>query len=200
MTSTAGRRKVLFIGEGSTLAHAARPMALAAALPSDRYEAILATPERYLGFSPPGVQWLPLSAQTPEAFAERLRQGAPVFSRALLELYVEQDLELIETVRPDVVVGDLRLSLAASARLGQVPYISVSNAYWSPDRPLKARRPSLDMFQSWPGPLADLAFATLGSLAMRRHASPVHRVMMAYELGGVGRDIRRAFRGRSGLQ
>ena len=45
-TKREARRRVLFIGEGSTLAHAARPLALAAALPSDRYDVTIATPER----------------------------------------------------------------------------------------------------------------------------------------------------------
>jgi len=188
-----GRRRVLFIGEGATLAHAARPLALAAALPQDRYEAILAAPDRYRRFAPPHVRWLPLDAQTPEAFAERLRRGEPVFSRKLLDRYVEQDLALMRALKPDVVVGDLRLSLAASARLAAVPYVNLTNACWSPDRPLRARRPSLDMFRLWPGPLADLAFAALGRLALRRHASPMHRLMEAHGMGGLDRDIRRAF-------
>ena len=185
--------RVLFIGEGSTLAHAARPLALAAALPRDTHGAIIAAPERYRRFAPPGVRWIDLDAQTPEAFAERLARGEPVFSRALLERYVEQDLALFEAVRPDVVVGDLRLSLAASARLAKVPYISLSNAYWSPDRPLRARRPTIHLLRGWPAPFADLLFAAAGPLALRRHASPVHRLMAGRGLGGLDRDLRRAF-------
>ena len=185
--------RVLFIGEGSTLAHAARPLALAAALPPDTHEAVIAAPERYRRFAPALMRWIDLDAQTPETFAERLARGEPVFSRALLERYVEQDLALFEAVRPDVVVGDLRLSLAASARLAKVPYISLSNAYWSPDRPLRARRPTIDQLRGWPAPLADLLFAAAGPLAFRRHASPVHRLMAGRGLGGVDRDLRRAF-------
>src|SRR4051812_31870479 len=101
------RRRVLFIGEGSTLAHAARPLALAAALPRDRFEAVVATPELYRRWAGPGLDWRPLDAQSPEAFAGRLRAGKPVFSRPRLERYVEEDLALIAEVRPDVVVGDL---------------------------------------------------------------------------------------------
>ena len=50
------RVRVLFIGEAATLAHVARPLALAAALPKHRYEVVLATPERYRDWTPRGVQ------------------------------------------------------------------------------------------------------------------------------------------------
>ena len=112
------RLRVLFIGEGATLAHAARPLALAGALSEDRYEAIIATPERYRTWVPSHVEWRPLDAQSPEQFAERLTSGRPLYSGPRLESYVTQDLELIAAVRPDVVVGDFRLSLAPSGRSG----------------------------------------------------------------------------------
>jgi UDP:flavonoid glycosyltransferase YjiC (YdhE family) len=35
-------------------------------------------------------------------------------------------------VRPDLVVGDLRLSLAVSTAVAKIPYANLINAYWSP--------------------------------------------------------------------
>ena len=49
-----------------------------------------------------------------------------------LDRYVEEDLRLIDSFRPDVVVGDFRVSLAISARKARIPYVNVTNAYWSP--------------------------------------------------------------------
>jgi UDP:flavonoid glycosyltransferase YjiC (YdhE family) len=188
------RRRVLFIGEGSTLAHAARPLALAAALPRDRYEVLLAAPERYRRWAPAHVGWRTLDAQTAEAFARRLSAGKPLFSAPRLEQYVADDLELIADFRPDVVVGDFRLSLAASARKAGVPYINISNAYWSPDRPLRLiRPPSLSLFKGWPSPLAELAFKMLSPSAQRWHARPIDQLLIAHGLPGVGQDVRRAF-------
>ena len=189
----AERRRVLFIGEGSTLAHAARPLALAAALPADRYEAIIATPERYRRWAPDHLPWWPLQAQSAEAFAARLSAGKPLFSRARLEQYVAEDLQLISEARADVVVGDFRLSLAASARKAGTPYINISNAYWSPDRPLRLVRPTLAMFKGWPAPLAELAFRTLSPPALRWHAKPVDELLAAHGLEGIDRNLRRAF-------
>ena len=189
----APRLRVLFIGEGSTLAHAARPLALASALPRGRFEAVIATPERYRTFAPPKLEWLPLQAQTPEEFAERLRRGRPVFNLSRLEAYFAEDLALIERIRPQVVVGDLRLSLAASARKAGVPYVAISNAYWSPDRMLRPIRPTVDRLRGWPAPLAELAFQLFAPTILPRHARPVDELMSAHGLKGTGRDLRRAF-------
>ena len=65
-------------------------------------------------------------------FLRALARGKPVYDLATLERYVDDDLALLRAVRPAVVIGDFRISLAVSARLGGVPYINITNAYWSP--------------------------------------------------------------------
>lgn len=201
-SSATGRRKsapprerlrVLLVGEGATLAHAARPLALAAALPKPRCQVFLALPDRYRRWAPRNVEVLPLQAQSPEVFAERLRRGLPLYSRTRLEAYFDEDLALIRQSGAQAVVGDFRLSLAASARKAQVPYISISNAYWSPDRPLRPVRPVLDRFAGWPAPVAELAFRLLAPSVIRWHAEPVDTLMASHGLEPLGRDIRRAF-------
>ena len=187
------RRRVLFIGEGSTLAHAARPLALAAALPPDRFQAVVALPERYHRWIPPGLERRTLDAQSPASFAARLRSGRPLFSAARLADYFEQDVRLIHEVRPDVVVGDFRLSLAASARATQTPYITISNAYWSPDRPLRPVRPALAALEHWPWPLAEAAFRLAAPMALVRAAAPVDRLLTEHGLEPIDKDVRRAF-------
>ncbi len=187
------RIRVLFFGEGATLAHAARPMALAAALPAARYDPVVATPERYHGLADAGLSLLPLEAQSPEAFEGRLRAGKPVFSEGRLREYVRADLELIAEVRPQVVVGDFRLSLAASAKIAGVPYASISNAYWSPGRPLNAKRAARDVFAHWPGFAADAAFRLLGPVGLAWHAGPMERLLLFHGLEGIGKNLQRAF-------
>jgi UDP:flavonoid glycosyltransferase YjiC (YdhE family) len=49
-----------------------------------------------------------------------------------LRRYVEADLQVIQAIEPDLVVGDLRWSLAVSAPICGVPLASLINAYWSP--------------------------------------------------------------------
>ncbi len=45
---------------------------------------------------------------------------------------MQEELELIERVRPALVVGDFRLSLAVSAAVSGVRCATLINAYWSP--------------------------------------------------------------------
>jgi MGT family glycosyltransferase len=44
---------------------------------------------------------------------------------------VKSDLDAIQTVEPDVVVGDMRWSLSTSARAHGVPYVAIANACWT---------------------------------------------------------------------
>lgn len=46
-----------------------------------------------------------------------------------LRKYVEADLRVLDEIAPDLVVGDLRISLSVSARLAGIPYIAIANAY-----------------------------------------------------------------------
>ena len=55
-----------------------------------------------------------------------------MFPSGVIRSYVQQDREIIRRVKPDLVIGDLRLSLPISARLERVPYTVLMNAYWSP--------------------------------------------------------------------
>jgi MGT family glycosyltransferase len=44
---------------------------------------------------------------------------------------VASDLEVMDSVRPDMVVGDLHWSLSTSARARGIPYVSITNACWT---------------------------------------------------------------------
>jgi MGT family glycosyltransferase len=44
---------------------------------------------------------------------------------------VRSDLDAIQSLEPDVVVGDMRWSLATSARAHGVPYVAIANACWT---------------------------------------------------------------------
>lgn len=44
---------------------------------------------------------------------------------------VASELETFADVKPDAVVGDMRWTLSTSARAARIPYVSVTNAYWT---------------------------------------------------------------------
>ena len=66
-----------------------------------------------------------------EQFLANIARGAPMFPRNVVRAYVKEDLELIEKIRPDLVIGDMRLSLPISARMAGTPCAVMINAYWS---------------------------------------------------------------------
>jgi MGT family glycosyltransferase len=47
------------------------------------------------------------------------------------ERSVESDLAALETIRPDVAVGDMHWSLCTSARALSIPYVAITNAAWT---------------------------------------------------------------------
>jgi UDP:flavonoid glycosyltransferase YjiC (YdhE family) len=51
------------------------------------------------------------------------------YTRELIEQGVKSELTAIDEFRPDVIVGDLRLTAAISTRLANLPYVSVVNGY-----------------------------------------------------------------------
>ncbi len=51
--------------------------------------------------------------------------------RDVADRSVRSDMEAIAQIQPDLVVGDLRMSLATSARAAQVPYVALTNAAWT---------------------------------------------------------------------
>ncbi|CAM4397813.1 PGL/p-HBAD biosynthesis rhamnosyltransferase [Mycobacterium basiliense] len=126
------RRRILFIAEAVTLAHVVRPFVLAQSLDPKRYEVHFACDPRFndlLGALP--FPHHPIRTIPSERFLGNLGQGRFYTMRTLRE-YVEEDRKVLAAVEPDLVVGDLRISLSVSARLAGIPYVAIANAYWSP--------------------------------------------------------------------
>jgi UDP:flavonoid glycosyltransferase YjiC (YdhE family) len=129
-----GRRlRVLFVAEAVTLAHVARPVALARGLDSARFEAVLAVDPRdqalWKGLA---IPVRPIRSIPSAQFRNALARGGRPYDVETLRAYVRDDLEVIKKTAPDVVVGEFRLSLAVSTRVTNTPYAAITNAYWSP--------------------------------------------------------------------
>ncbi|BAL23422.1 glycosyltransferase [Azoarcus sp. KH32C] len=124
----------------------------------------------------------------------RLAKGSRLYPLSTLRQYVPEDLELLERVKPDVVVGDFRLSLSVSARVAGIPYVALSNAYWSP---YASRRripmPSLPMARILGVPLASAFFALGRPFAFAWHTVPLNLLRREYGLPSLGLDLRRVY-------
>lgn len=188
------RPVVLLVAEAVTLAHFARIARLAAALDPATYRVVVASDPRYAGLAgASGLPLQPIHSISNQQFTQALAQGRPLYDVATLERYVAEDLALIDRVRPDLVVGDFRLSLAVSAPLRRVPYASVVNAYWSPYADLHYPVPDLPMTR-WLGlPLAQRLFDLARPLAFALHARPLNRVRRRHGLTTLGHDLRTCY-------
>jgi hypothetical protein len=70
----------------------------------------------------------PIQSIPTDAFLDALAHGRPVFPAETLTAYISGDLALFETWRPDLVVGDFRLSLSVKTA---VTSCSVRPAAWA---------------------------------------------------------------------
>lgn len=190
----ARRIKVVFFAEAVTLAHMARPAVLAQALDPERYDVVLASHPRYLPlFGDLGLSHIALDSISPERFLAALAKGKPLYEVDTLESYVIQDLEIIDREKPDVVVGDFRLSLSVSARLRQVPYIALANAYWSPYAEQDYPIPEHSLVNTLGLKLAQRLFDLVRPFAFGMHCRPMNTVRNRHGLSLLGRDLRRVY-------
>ncbi len=188
------RKRILFFAEPATLAHVVRPVTLAAALDPNKYEVFLATGPDFRGFAiKAGLQIRDLWSIGTRAYLKAVSAGRPVFPYQVLERYVQDDLRLIEDTQPDLLVGDLRLSLAVSARLAHVPYIAISNAYWSPFTPVRFEVPVHASTRLLGPRLVDTLFQLIYPVILAQHSLPMHRLRKKYGMSSLGLDLRRVF-------
>jgi UDP:flavonoid glycosyltransferase YjiC (YdhE family) len=106
---------------------------------------------------------------------------------------VHEDLEVIRETAPDVIVGDFRLSLSVSARVAGVPYLTVTNAYWSPYARQRFPMPELPLSRRIGVAAASGLFRVVRPLAFAAHTRPMNRVRRDYGLPSLGLDLRRVY-------
>jgi len=187
-------RRVLLVGEAVTLAHVARPIALARKLVARGYRPILAADPRFAALCPAGEWDTKEIRSIPSAdFLRALARGKPVYDLATLERYVEDDLALLQAVSPAVVIGDFRISLAVSARLSGVPYINITNAYWSPYARPRWQAPTMPWSRHVPASLDDWVFRIARPLAFRLHARPMQALARRHGLPHAGGELRHVY-------
>ncbi len=185
---------ILFFSECVTLAHLARPLVLAGAAQRAGHRVTLARSDAYAAVAAHyDFTTEALSSISPRQFAAALASGSPLYDAATLDAYIADDLRIIERLKPDLVVGDFRLSLSVSARLAGVPYTTITNAYWSPYGNQRYTVPNLPLTHFLPIPVADILFNAARPLAFRYHALALDRVRRRHGLPSLGLDLRRVY-------
>lgn len=188
------KTRILFFGEPATLAHVVRPIVLARALDQDTYDVTLATGPDFRYFAEDaGLKVRNLWTIGTRAYLSAVAAGRPVFPYPILRRYMEDDLHHIDAVQPDLIVGDFRLSLAVSSRLAKIPYLAISNAYWSPFAPVKFDIPVHPSTRLLGVTVANAAFQWLSPLIFAQHSLPMHRLRRHYGMPSLGFDLRGVF-------
>lgn len=188
------KMRVLFFAEPASLAHVTRPVVLANTLDPARYEVCIATGPDFKSVAvDAGFAVRDLWSIGSHAFLAAVSIGRVVFSYEVLKRYVLEDLRHIEAFRPDILVGDFRLSLAVSARLSKIPYIGISNAYWSPFVPVHYEIPVDPTTRLFGPAAANHVFRLLRPLIFAQHSLPMHRLFRRYGMASLGFDLRRVF-------
>jgi len=188
------KKRILLFAEAVTLAHVVRPFALASTLNPLEYEICIAKDPRYdalLGrhnFASRKIRSIPT-----QTFLQALAMGKPVYDTETLEHYVQEDLEVIHEFDPDIVIGDFRLSLSVSCRLAKKPYITITNAYWSPYARPRYTVPNMPMVEWFGCGVSQMVFDIARPLGFAYHCHPLNRVRRRHGLPGLGHDLRQVY-------
>ena len=188
------RKKILFIAEAVTLAHVGRGIALASTLDPERFDVHFACANGYdFCFKDSKFTRWSITSIPSAQFLQALAAGKPVYSEATLTRYVVEELGLLGAIKPDLIVGDFRLSLSISARLARIPYVSLSNAYWSPYVRPHYAVPNIPLTKVLPIHIANALFRMVRPMAFASHSLPLNRVRRKFGLPTLGWDVRRVY-------
>lgn len=183
---------ILFIGEDVSLAHVVRPLILAATLQNE-YEVIFASGGRYEHLvKERGIGHHKIFTQSAESFLSRVAKGQNASTTEDFAKAVEADLSIIKELSPDLIVGDLRLSLGISAKYTKTPYISIMNAHWSPYSTLVPPPPEHPIVKILGVKIASLLMPVLTPMILKKFAGPFNAIRKAYSLARI-KEYREVF-------
>ncbi len=194
MSATNNRKRILFVAEAVTLAHVARLAVLAQALDPACYEIYFACVDGFdFVLKSCGFKRRAIRSISGEQFMRALARGSPVYDAATLKSYIEEDLRVFDEIKPDLVVGDFRLSLAVSAPLRNIPYAALVNAHWSPYSSLQRFPfPEHPLAKIVGVKLASIMFGIVQPLAFFLHARPLNTLRKRYGLSSLG-DLKHTY-------
>jgi UDP:flavonoid glycosyltransferase YjiC (YdhE family)/glycosyltransferase involved in cell wall biosynthesis len=187
----AQRKKVLFVAGIGGLPDVTRLAGLAHALDPAKYEAHLACdlngsalPEN-LPFNV-----VPITSIPARKAQEATSQGKPIFDAGALDKLIWEDIRIIRELSPEIVVGDMRQSLAISTLLANITYVNIINAQWSPYACLPFELPHNPLASLIGQPLADLAFSFAAPLAFASHIAPLNAARAKYRMPPVHWNVK----------
>ncbi|MEP6536692.1 MAG: nucleotide disphospho-sugar-binding domain-containing protein [Bryobacteraceae bacterium] len=189
MTGT--RKRLLFLAEGATMAHFVRLLCLADTLDIDKYDVHFYAPARFANhlhgkLYSTGV----LSTMPGERFLGNIGNGRPAFPIDILRKYVQEDRALIQRLKPDLVIGDMRLSLPISSHLEGTRCAVMINAYWSPFTKRRSILPELPITRLIPPKFLGGVYRATESFAYGLHIGLINKLRKEFGIAPLPPDFR----------
>lgn len=125
--------RIMIFSEVVTLAHFLRPLALAKKLKENGHEIFFVTSNSQYALADQldGLEHVFLeSPVTPEVFKNAIESGGHPYTEEILSNYLKEEVKLISSFLPDLLIGDMRLSLHVTAHVLKLPFVNISNSFW----------------------------------------------------------------------
>lgn len=188
------RYKILFFAEAVTLAHVTRPLVLAQSLDPEQFEIHFSCAQDYeyllekTSFTYHRIDSIPS-----KQFIHALANGSRVYNYGNLSAYLEDDLQAIDAAKPDLILGDFRLSLSVSSKLRNIPYINIINAHWSPFSISAFPLPEHPMIHFFGVTLSNAIFQLVRPAVFFYHSLPLNKLRKKQGLPSLGNDLRKVY-------
>lgn len=128
----AGSKRILACPYSICAAHVVRPLEICKALRELGHEVLFASGSRYAELiAREGFPLLPIVVEDSATAFARVRRLNFSGAMAAAARHVKEEIDLIEKVRPDMVIGDWRISLSVSTEVTKIPYVSINNAHFT---------------------------------------------------------------------
>ncbi|UOM34321.1 glycosyltransferase [Acuticoccus sp. I52.16.1] len=191
----ARQKRILLVAEPLRLSNAARLATLGRALHEAGYTVVLAADpacRKIVGDLP--FRLIPLRpAMAREERKARWRALLPLFDVAMLEAYVREDIRLMRTVAPDLVIGDMRPSLPVSARSLGVRFAVIVDATFSAACALPFELPQVPLLRELGRGPAQTLMDLLVPMGMFVHALPGNMTRLNHGIAGWHSDVRQSY-------
>ncbi len=173
------------------MAHFVRLLALADTLDSAVYDIHFYAPQRFFPYLlNKSFVTGELATMPGEQFLANIAKGAPMFPADVLRGYIKQDRELLKMLRPDLVIGDMRLSLPISARKEGIPCAVMINAYWSPYAKHRSILPEIPLTKIVPPRWLESIYRVTEPLTYRIHVGQMNRIRKRFGMQPLPPDLR----------